>query len=157
MDDILFLYRLKNCVFHLMRSKGLEKWIQEQHSGRVREPLMYVAKVQSQWERRVLKSLNSMCMELGQSLAKPRCQNEQQELLSKQKNHSLLMSRPFLFQLIGMTCPTLIWIYHSSDQFILQKTFQKCCLNFTHPIMSSTVSVNLANLLVLFRCNLFLH
>ena len=38
--------------------------------------------VQSQWEKRVLKSLNSMCMELGQSLAKPRCQNEQQELLT---------------------------------------------------------------------------
>ena len=28
-----------------MRSKGLEKWILEQHSGRVREPLVYVAKV----------------------------------------------------------------------------------------------------------------
>ena len=74
--------KLKNCVFHLMRSKGLEKWIQEQHSGRVREPLAYIAKVQSQWEKRVLKSLNSMCMELGQSLAKPRCQNEQQELIT---------------------------------------------------------------------------
>ena len=71
-------------MFHLMRSKGLEKWIQEQHSGRVREPLIYVAKIQSQWEKRVLKSLNSMCMELGQSLAKPRCQNEQQELLSSE-------------------------------------------------------------------------
>ena len=33
-------------MFHLMRSKGLEKWIQEQHSGRVREPLAYIAKVQ---------------------------------------------------------------------------------------------------------------
>ena len=38
---------------------------------------------QGQWEKRVLKSLNSMCMELGQSLAKPRCQNEQQELISE--------------------------------------------------------------------------
>merc|ERR1719195_2099038 len=52
--------KLKNCVFHLMRSKGLEKWILEQHSGRVREPLVYVAKVQSQWEKRVLKSLSCM-------------------------------------------------------------------------------------------------
>ena len=69
-------------MFHLMRSKGLEKWIQEQHSGRVREPLCYVAKVQTQWEKRVLKSLISMCLELGQSRAKPRCQNEQQDLLS---------------------------------------------------------------------------
>ena len=41
---------------------------------------------QSQWEKRVLKSLNSMCMELGQSLAKPRCQNEQQELISESES-----------------------------------------------------------------------
>jgi len=40
----------------------------------MREPLAYVAKVQAQWEKRVLKSLNSMCVELGQNLAKPRCQ-----------------------------------------------------------------------------------
>jgi hypothetical protein len=48
--------------------------IQEQTAGKMREPLAYVAKVQAQWEKRVLKSLNSMCVELGQNLAKPRCQ-----------------------------------------------------------------------------------
>jgi hypothetical protein len=47
---------------------------QEQTAGKMREPLAYVAKVQAQWEKRVLKSLNSMCVELGQTLAKPRCQ-----------------------------------------------------------------------------------
>ena len=40
--------RLKNCVYHLMRSKIVEKWIQENTSGRLREPLAYVAKVQVQ-------------------------------------------------------------------------------------------------------------
>ena len=29
--SIVSIPRLKNCVFHLMRSKGLEKWILEQH------------------------------------------------------------------------------------------------------------------------------
>ena len=38
---------------------------------------------QSQWERRILKSLNSMCSELGLCLAKPRCQEEQDEYLNK--------------------------------------------------------------------------
>ena len=47
-------------------------------------PLPLLSLLQSQWEKRVLKSLNSMCMELGQSLARPRCQNEQQELISEQ-------------------------------------------------------------------------
>ena len=35
---------------------------------------------QSQWERRILKSLNSMCCELGLCLAKPRCKDEQNEI-----------------------------------------------------------------------------
>ena len=42
---------------------------------------------QSQWEKRVLKSLNSMCVELGQTLAKPRCQvlPHAQEVLTHQR------------------------------------------------------------------------
>ena len=95
------------------------------YSGRVREPLAYVAKVQSQWEKRVLKSLNSMCMELGQSLAKPRCQNEQQELLSKFlhifRNRLGDLANIFTFQLIGTICLTWTWTCLSSDQFTLRK------------------------------------
>ena len=33
-------------MYHLMRSKGVEKWIQELNAGRLREPLAYIAKVQ---------------------------------------------------------------------------------------------------------------
>ena len=51
--------------------------------GKKREPLAYMVKIQAQWERRVLKSLNSMCSELGLCLAKPRCQEEQDEYLNK--------------------------------------------------------------------------
>ena len=101
------------------------------YSGRVREPLAYVAKVQSQWEKRVLKSLNSMCMELGQSLAKPRCQNEQQELLSKfLQNYRTTdlqiyrlgdLTNIFTFQLTGTICLTWTWTCLSSDQFTLRK------------------------------------
>ena len=56
--------------------------------GKKREPLAYMVKIQAQWERRVLKSLNSMCSELGLCLAKPRCQEEQDEYLNKVSNCS---------------------------------------------------------------------
>ena len=45
----IYFDRLKNCVYHLMRSKCVEKWIQELTTGRLREPLAYVAKVQVKW------------------------------------------------------------------------------------------------------------
>ena len=74
----------------MLRTKGPEQW--ESGSavgtgggvgGKKREPLAYMVKIQAQWERRVLKSLNSMCSELGLCLAKPRCQEEQDEYLNK--------------------------------------------------------------------------
>ncbi|XP_042323053.1 TBC1 domain family member 19 isoform X1 [Sceloporus undulatus] len=40
-------------------------------------------KAQGNWEKRILKSLNSMCNELGIPLAQKRSMNEQKELLSK--------------------------------------------------------------------------
>jgi len=46
--------------------------------------------LQSQWDRRILKSLNSMCNEIGLCLAKPRCQNEQDEYLAKWTELSML-------------------------------------------------------------------
>ena len=39
--------------------------------------------LQHQWERRIMKSLNSMSSDLGLCLAKPRCLEEQEELLAK--------------------------------------------------------------------------
>lgn len=46
--------------------------------------------LQSQWERRILKSLNSMCSELGLCLAKPRCKDEQNEYAGKWNELSTL-------------------------------------------------------------------
>ena len=45
---------------------------------------------QAQWERRILKSLNSMCSELGLCLAKPRCKDEMSEYASKWNELSTL-------------------------------------------------------------------
>ncbi|XP_053259638.1 TBC1 domain family member 19 isoform X2 [Podarcis raffonei] len=48
-----------------------------------KESLAYMRKAQGNWEKRILKSLNSMCTELGIPLAQKRSINEQKELLSK--------------------------------------------------------------------------
>ncbi|XP_037390769.1 TBC1 domain family member 19 isoform X2 [Pygocentrus nattereri] len=48
-----------------------------------KEPLAYMRKAQASWEKRILKSLNSMCTELGVPLARKRPIPEQKELTNK--------------------------------------------------------------------------
>ncbi|XP_070552955.1 TBC1 domain family member 19-like [Ptychodera flava] len=48
-----------------------------------KEPLTYIRKAQSNWEKRILKSLNSMCTELSVPLARKRPIQEQKELKMK--------------------------------------------------------------------------
>ena len=86
--------------------------------------------VQSQWEKRVLKSLNSMCMELGQSLAKPRCQNEQQELLTHWNDLSNLDMDLSLFR--PVYSPKVS--FHNNETKVIKQKFLlriswKCCPN----------------------------
>ncbi|XP_063519657.1 TBC1 domain family member 19 isoform X3 [Pongo pygmaeus] len=49
----------------------------------LKEPLVYMRKAQGSWEKRILKSLNSMCTELSIPLARKRPAGEQKELLNK--------------------------------------------------------------------------
>uniref|UniRef100_A0A8B9QJ02 TBC1 domain family member 19 n=1 Tax=Apteryx owenii TaxID=8824 RepID=A0A8B9QJ02_APTOW len=49
----------------------------------MKEPLAYMRKAQGSWEKRILKSLNSMCTELSIPLAQKRPISEQKELLNK--------------------------------------------------------------------------
>uniref|UniRef100_A0A670YCR9 TBC1 domain family member 19 n=1 Tax=Pseudonaja textilis TaxID=8673 RepID=A0A670YCR9_PSETE len=49
----------------------------------IKEPLVYMRKAQANWEKRILKSLNSMCIELGIPLSQKRPLGEQKELLNK--------------------------------------------------------------------------
>ncbi|CAG2255257.1 TBC1 domain family member 19 [Mytilus edulis] len=48
-----------------------------------KEPLLYLRKAQHAWEKRILKSLNSMCTELNIPLARKRPEKEQKEMNSK--------------------------------------------------------------------------
>ncbi|XP_051756935.1 TBC1 domain family member 19 isoform X2 [Ctenopharyngodon idella] len=93
------LETLKDDVRRLLKASGWERKLQnavyrELHiqpppgnprapSEHTKEPLAYMRKAQLSWEKRILKSLNSMCTELGIPLARKRPVLEQKELTNK--------------------------------------------------------------------------
>ncbi|XP_026748243.2 TBC1 domain family member 19 [Galleria mellonella] len=66
--------KLRNTVFH---------WVRTQSKQGKLDPLTSLLKASAQWEKRIHKSLNSMCSDLETSLAKIRVQSEQEELAEK--------------------------------------------------------------------------
>ncbi|XP_038213415.1 TBC1 domain family member 19 [Zerene cesonia] len=66
--------KLRNTVFH---------WVRTQNKQNKLDPLTSLSKASAQWEKRIHKSLNSMCSDLETSLAKVRPQSEQEELTEK--------------------------------------------------------------------------
>ncbi|CAH0721416.1 unnamed protein product, partial [Brenthis ino] len=66
--------KLRNTVFH---------WVRTQSKHNKLDPLTSLSKASTQWEKRIHKSLNSMCSDLETSLAKIRPQSEQEELADK--------------------------------------------------------------------------
>ncbi|XP_012547190.1 TBC1 domain family member 19 isoform X1 [Bombyx mori] len=66
--------KLRNTVFH---------WVRTQSKQNKLDPLTSLSKASAQWEKRIHKSLNSMCSDLETSLAKIRPQSEQDELADK--------------------------------------------------------------------------
>ncbi|CAF4853608.1 unnamed protein product [Pieris macdunnoughi] len=66
--------KLRNTVFH---------WVRSQNKQNKLDPLTSLSKASAQWEKRIHKSLNSMCSDLETSLAKVRSQSEQEELSAK--------------------------------------------------------------------------
>ncbi|XP_016372276.1 TBC1 domain family member 19-like [Sinocyclocheilus rhinocerous] len=93
------LETLKDDVRRLLKASGWERKLQnavyrELHilpppghprapPEHTKEPLAYMRKTQVNWEKRILKSLNSMCTELGIPLARKRPVAEQKELTNK--------------------------------------------------------------------------
>ncbi|CAG9856850.1 unnamed protein product [Phyllotreta striolata] len=64
---------LRNTIYRYIMSKKKESNAYDS----------FFRKCQIHWDKRIHKSLNSMCNELGISLAKPRTANEREELLAK--------------------------------------------------------------------------
>lgn len=69
---------LRNSIFHWIRSHT-----NHIHSQYTKEPLAYLRKAQMQWEKRIHKSLNSMCNELGVPLSRFRLAADKNEIEEK--------------------------------------------------------------------------
>ncbi|XP_068627989.1 TBC1 domain family member 19 [Battus philenor] len=66
--------KLRNTVYH---------WVRTQSKHNKLDPLTSLSKASAQWEKRIHKSLNSMCSDLETSLAKLRPQSEQEDIADK--------------------------------------------------------------------------
>ncbi|OXU19923.1 hypothetical protein TSAR_005825 [Trichomalopsis sarcophagae] len=72
---------LRNTVFHWSRSQRLSE--SRENVNEYQTDLSYLKKAQIQWERRIQKSLNSMCNELNVPLARIRPSADREELSEK--------------------------------------------------------------------------
>uniref|UniRef100_A0A4W6CTC9 TBC1 domain family, member 19 n=1 Tax=Lates calcarifer TaxID=8187 RepID=A0A4W6CTC9_LATCA len=72
--------KLQNAVYRELHLPPSHPAAPPEH---LKEPLAYMRKAQASWEKRVLKSLNSMSTELGVPLARMRPAVEQKELTNK--------------------------------------------------------------------------
>lgn len=71
--------RLRNAVFKYLQT-GPKIQYPVTLPEHAKEPLLYLRKAQQAWEKRILKSLNSMCTELNIPLARKRPEKEQKEM-----------------------------------------------------------------------------
>uniref|UniRef100_A0A8C7YWU1 TBC1 domain family, member 19 n=1 Tax=Oryzias sinensis TaxID=183150 RepID=A0A8C7YWU1_9TELE len=72
--------RLQNAVYRELQLPQCHPTTPAEH---LKEPLAYMRRAQASWEKRVLKSLNSMSTELGVPLARMRPAGEQKDLANK--------------------------------------------------------------------------
>ncbi|XP_065203977.1 TBC1 domain family member 19 [Planococcus citri] len=79
--DVGLEKELRNDIYHWMKERnfqenGVSCWIEK-------EPMDYLRKSQMQWEKRIYKSLNSMCTELNVSLSVFRLASDRDEIMEK--------------------------------------------------------------------------
>ncbi|XP_025088277.1 TBC1 domain family member 19-like [Pomacea canaliculata] len=73
--------KLQNAIYYYMQTHSCQP--HQSDSEHHKEPLVYIRKAQQNWEKKILKSLNSMCTELNIPLAKKRLEQEQKDMLSR--------------------------------------------------------------------------
>lgn len=72
---------IRNIVFHQIRSSVNSEL---RHTIAVNDPLGYLSRAGGQWERRVRKSLNTMCVELKVTMqGQSRSHTDREEMLAK--------------------------------------------------------------------------
>ncbi|WAQ99539.1 TBC19-like protein [Mya arenaria] len=75
--------KLRNVIYQYLQVNPLSIHPLATPPEHMKEPLLYLRKAQQAWEKRILKSLNSMCTELNIPLARKRPDKEQRDLLSR--------------------------------------------------------------------------
>lgn len=74
--------KLQNAVYFQLKSLPMSS-IQGIPQNQVKEPLAFIRKAQINWEKRIVKSINSMCTELSLPLARKRSAADQSVMSSK--------------------------------------------------------------------------
>ncbi|XP_068249236.1 TBC1 domain family member 19 [Palaemon carinicauda] len=80
--------RLRNALYRLMHVQPTLLSNPDTPVHVLKEPLAYVRKAQSSWERRLVKCVNSMASELGVPLARRRTKQEREDLAERWANLS---------------------------------------------------------------------
>lgn len=123
----------KSTLLKAMQDHGLEaqlknsiyRWVKI----RKREFNLYDSffrKCQIHWEKRIHKSLNSMCSELGINLAKLRSTNEREEILNKWgelSNYEVGITCFIIYLSCWLILKYYRLIFTSIDQFMLPRIF----------------------------------
>lgn len=74
--------KLRNAIYHFLQARPSRLSTEAQGSPeQIKEPITYVRKAQLAWEKKILKSLNSMCTELTIPLARRRPEREQKDMM----------------------------------------------------------------------------
>ncbi|XP_013072479.2 TBC1 domain family member 19-like isoform X1 [Biomphalaria glabrata] len=76
--------KLRNAVYHIIQSQyKLFKSSPLASPESEKEPIAYILKAQFVWEKKILKSLNSMCTELTVPLARSRSEKDKKDLAAR--------------------------------------------------------------------------
>lgn len=74
--------KLQNAVYTQLKSLPMSS-LSDNLQQQVKEPLAFIRKAQMNWEKRIVKSINSMCTELSLPLARKRSSTDQANISSK--------------------------------------------------------------------------
>ncbi|CAH3029161.1 unnamed protein product [Porites evermanni] len=75
--------KVQNAVYAQLKSLPDVSSMPETLQSQVKEPLAFIRKAQMNWEKRIVKSINSMCTELSLPLARKRTSSDQAHMSSK--------------------------------------------------------------------------
>lgn len=75
--------KLRNVIYQYLQTHPISPHPLSTPAEHIKEPFVYLRKAQQAWEKRILKSLNSMCTELNIPLARKRPEKEQRDLISR--------------------------------------------------------------------------